>query len=180
MRVFISSLENYVPFICWIHQTLFKHSQIFWISPGNWSRHVVPLTILLIIAWNLAYFLKYEFSFLRIKYHVGLFNATVLLTVQLLICGWDEFSFTPEIHMSTCYHIVLHRFQRYVQDYCLLCLSKQPCEVGGADTFISFLCTWKLNNNFHLLLDRDLMLKQNLTTPPLFFHLWIEFGKSFW
>lgn len=50
--------------------------------------------------------------------------------------------------MSTWYHIVLCRFQSYVEGYCPTWLSEQLHEVTEADTFLSFLCTWNLRNKW--------------------------------
>lgn len=70
------------------------------------------------------------------------FNAKVLLTDQLLVCNWDKFSFTPEIHVNMISYGI-HRFQRCVCHYFAIWLFKQLSEIGEADTFIFFLCTWK-------------------------------------
>lgn len=111
-----SSWENYVPLICWIRQMLSSNtpkpnvgyfSGFFWISPGNWSRHVVPLAILLII--TLMYFLKYEsvskgldimLGFLMWKFCWQFSSLSVagIISVSLL-----------KFVMSTWYHIVLYK-----------------------------------------------------------------------
>lgn len=136
--------------------TLFKYSQdkclllqwIFWISPGNWSRHMVPFTILLIIA------LKFNiFSEIWIQFPKDLTCWTSLMQKfcwqfnSLSVVGISSVSLLKFI-MLTWYHTVLHRFQRCVRGYFAIWLLKQLCEIGEADTFIFFLCTWKLRNKW--------------------------------
>lgn len=78
--------------------------------------------------------------------------------------------------MSTWDNIVCYRFQRCIQSYCPIWLSKQLCEVSEAHTFIYFLCTWNLRSKQ---VETHLVHKQILTIHSVYLYLSIQFDKSF-
>lgn len=85
-----NALFKYSQTKCWLLQWIFLNKPWELVQTRGSTCHLIN--------YYPNIFSEIWISFLRIRHHVGLFNVKVLLTVQLLVCGFDKFSFTLEIH----------------------------------------------------------------------------------